>query len=540
MLEIVEQKDSLRNMLEEDRQRWAEFLNLIDWASDDLDDTFPHEERVRQMLSIFYSADSNEPVDHVEETDSQLTDNSGKTELSAEEEEFEEIFREQCLLDSDSPVSFDLLNDMMETDEKDATSFQFNGKSVDLNELISSQDMQFWKNSFDQEETPIIGEDGAKTVNADEVDEADEADEFSQIVDNMSQTSSIPDDFEFNQSESNELEMKEEERRQIELKEKELKEKELKEKELKKKELEEKELKEIQWKEMQWKEMQLKSTQSKNIQSKYSQSIELKSNESQLKKSKLNHLELEESKSNYLESDQLELFQFESRESELSESNDSFDFDGSSVDLDELISYKEMEFWRNSFDEEEVDSKPNCYRDCCNQRRPSGGETVAQHKRLQNKIQEKIQVYDQLELNTRRFRAKAEPQKDWGSLGVKFQNRGSVRSLVSAWELNHLQQSGRNHQIPTPIEDSNEEPLDISPKQTVTKRKKTAKVKKLDSELNTSPELNIGPELNLVSEVNPNSEVNKNPTDGLWSNWQIVLSIWILIFSYLIISVLFY
>jgi len=80
MLEIVEQKDSLRSMLEEDRQRWAEFLNLIDWASDELDGTLPHQAEPvqRRLLSIFYSA--------------QLVQQSDQVELSAEEEEFEEIF----------------------------------------------------------------------------------------------------------------------------------------------------------------------------------------------------------------------------------------------------------------------------------------------------------------------------------------------------------------------------------------------------------------------------------------------------------------
>ena len=524
MLEIVEQKDALRNMLEEDRQRWAEFLNLIDSTdSNELDDScesFNCDPILHRLMTIFYSPDLDgstyhngqlidsknvENVENVENVNDVFTTSySPLEELLTEkeirrqielnqEEEFEQLFGAQLSNSS----SFDSLDDLFQLHSKslsDSAAIDENPMKIKENQVFDEPPLNCPNyQTTEKPENNYINlalnpnsmlvhqvndvdqvDDGNQVDDVDQIDDVDDVDqdfafeqddvddgEFSEILGDMSDISSIPDDFE---------------------------------------------LKELH---------QLTELNEPND---FAQIDHLSVDPNELVifndvESWSNDCD-EEKDSPPMSCDDFYNEKLKMQEKMRSHESNVFTeclhFDGKTVDLNELVSSDDIQFWRNSFDEEN-DFEP--------EQGPTADKTAMKSTK---RIQQKIQVYDQLEKSTRTYQTTKKPQKDWGSLGVKFKNRGSVRNLVSVWEINHLQQSGRHNQNQNENENEpkiNEIDDSEETETTIVKRKKSAKTKE------TTP---------VTSHNNSENQMNRQ-----WSCWQILLVIWILIFSYFIFSVSF-
>ena len=175
MLEIVEQKDSLRSMLEEDRQRWALFLNLIDWARGSLDGSEEgddgtgganEEEDEYEYDDVFYGSQANDEESETEEqqeklilqlpTDEVVDNNNGNYKDRDEEEEFEELFG--CSQWSVGRKEGSATREVSEFDRlvrelsQDSTTNNCwnptiqldDGTTVQLKDLVSAQELKMW------------------------------------------------------------------------------------------------------------------------------------------------------------------------------------------------------------------------------------------------------------------------------------------------------------------------------------------------------------------------------------------------------------
>ena len=158
-------------------------------------------------------------------------------------------------------------------------------------------------------------------------------------------------------------------------------------------------------------------------------------------------------------------------------------------------------------------------------------------------VREKVQVFDNIESTGLKSSKKKEPMdKDWGTLGVRFQNRGAVRDLVWMWEFNHLQQSGRNgapefewREKRKSVKDTEDKGESEMPKSTELETGDTPpvvnKVKKRKKKARS-----MEPPSEPVPEDKPMDISSEMATENSCYWCQTIVLIWLLIFSYLIVS----
>ena len=380
MLEIVEQRDSLRNMLEEDRQRWAHFLNLIDWAdgsrcceaadlelgeSIDIRNEFLDID-IEDIRSVYekcqYYLDNCEShCDHCESVEDVQSDIESEPSLCSRDAElihsgvcsFDDVFRDEgCLLDGQSCDNIALSSSSHVGD-----SFDYVENVPVLEGLVEKSDV--W--GF-----------GVKTTPVDDVDlksvaliDPEDLEEFDQLVGSISDGS---EDLGLSVS-SNQL--------------------------------------------------------NDSVSDWRSQGRGSPAGLPGFDSSSVKFWDHNDHSPNFAE------------------------FDGSSDQLDELVSGRRSCYQKSPADPRPGDGEaepvcdtvtgaPELYLYMSNERRSN-----QVNREKSQYLSEKIQVFAELERCTRQFQVAKKKQKDWGSLGVKFENRGAVRDLVSMWEYNHVQQSGR-------------------------------------------------------------------------------------------------
>lgn len=112
--------------------------------------------------------------------------------------------------------------------------------------------------------------------------------------------------------------------------------------------------------------------------------------------------------------------------------------DGSKINVKELLSPEDLALARKGPKETESEPEIRSFEYFYEKRK----EAKEKARKVSNLIQPKIQVFDELDRGI--HRESDDSNKDWGSLGVKFENRGAVKDLVWMWEYNHMQQSGRS------------------------------------------------------------------------------------------------
>lgn len=146
-------------------------------------------------------------------------------------------------------------------------------------------------------------------------------------------------------------------------------------------------------------------------------------------------------------------------------------------------------------------------------------------------LKEKVQVFDELDRRVRKRVETTEEEQDWGSLGVKFENRGVVRDLVWMWEYNHLQQSGRRGVYPE---------LDERPKKKTKPEKGNQSGSGNDLEPNAQQEQahrtkkkrkKVKPEMESEKQIS-----QSDPASAEWAWWQIGILFWLVVFSFFILS----
>ena len=252
----------------------------------------------------------------------------------------------------------------------------------------------------------------------------------------------------------------------------------------------------------------------------------------------------------------------------------SVEFEGQTVELRDLISHQELEMWsanNNNYDcpspapigedlDVDVEEFDQLIQDLsddgtaslgssngqdgghravsssaesdCNyfyERRQMANNEIQRHPTGAN-LKEKVQVFDELDRQVRQRVDNKEEEQDWGSLGVKFENRGAVRDLVWMWEYNHLQQSGRNWVYPE------DKPLNQRPKN---KQSKVAAVPLVqDEELLFNSEQSEDVQKITEEESGGCSADELNLDGDGWPLWQIGILFWLVVFSYFILSTL--
>ena len=439
MLEIVEQKDSLRSMLEEDRQRWAVFLNLIDLAQSSLeDDVFAPDDSVgeHEKSDESYGAcqSYSEQIPPALQPASSRDDDPEAIDSDLEiEEEFDHLFSNDH---SDTSPHSDSMNDLFfgsdveigpnfESPPVEQTntrppkivwspSVEFEGQIVELKDLVSHEELEMWSAREPVEDNHVEITSRTDIEFEDSIDEQ-EVEEFDQLVQDLSDDGSV-------------------------------------------------------------------SLGSSSIGETCPNSVE---------------------------------------------------FDGQPTELASLVSQGDPGS-RND------DSGPSsdCERpvssigsDYFYERRQAAD--VNKMRKTSQILKEKVQVYDELDRKSRKHVETVEEEQDWGSLGVKFTNRGVVRDLVWMWEYNHLQQSGR---------------LGVYPEERPVKKKKKiregsgsdrASGSQNDLESNedqeqtqrtrTKKRLKIKPEMESETQAICQSDVG-------WAWWQIGILFWLTVFSFFILS----
>ncbi|XP_059350654.1 F-actin-monooxygenase MICAL3-like isoform X5 [Daphnia carinata] len=426
MLEIVEQKDSLRSMLEEDRQRWAVFLNLIDLAQSSLeDDVFgpdsaEKQEKEDESNGAFQAYSDQIRASEVSGCELWDTGEGQPDTVDSDleiEEEFEHLF---CDDHSNTPPRTDSINDFLESDlvvlepvensirEQPqhpakiawSSSVEFEGQIVELKDLVSQEELELW----------------SAAATSDIVNDQDVL-EFDQLVQDLSEdgTASLGSSLEEKQA-PNEME-----------------------------------------------------------------------------------------------------------------------FESQPIEIIDLNSQGEPEFWSgndesmpNSDAERAVSSVGTDYEYFYEQR-----QTAAQikQKKTSQILREKVEVFDELDRKARKRVEAVEDENDWGSLGVKFTNRGVVRDLVWMWEYNHLQQSGRRGVYPD---------MNDRPKRKEKKDDRSTCQNDLDS--NMHQEEQPQKMRKKRKKIKPNMELERetcqsDPVDG-WAWWQIGILFWLTVFSFFILSTL--
>lgn len=427
MLEIVEQKDSLRNMLEEDRQRWAVFLNLIDLAQSSLeDDVFgpdsaEKQENEDESYGAFQAYSDQIPASEVSGCELWDTGEGQPDTVDSDleiEEEFEHLF---CDDHSNTPPRTDSIKDFLESDlvvlepvensigfrEKPqhpakiawSPSVEFEGQIVELKDLVSQEELLLWSSTSDND---IVNEQDLL--------------EFDQLVQNLSDDGT--------------------------------------------------------------------TSLGSSLEGKHPNEVE---------------------------------------------------FESQPIEIIDLNSQGEPEFWSgndesmpNSDAERAVSSVGTDYEYFYEQR-----QTAAQikPKKTSQILREKVEVFDQLDRKARKQVEAVEEENDWGTLGVKFENRGVVRDLVWMWEYNHLQQSGRRGVYPE---------MDDRPKRKEKKGDRSTYQNDLDANMQQEEQpqktrkkrKKIKPNMELETKICPSDP------DGGWARWQIGILFWLTVFSFFILSTL--
>lgn len=146
-------------------------------------------------------------------------------------------------------------------------------------------------------------------------------------------------------------------------------------------------------------------------------------------------------------------------------------------------------------------------------------------------LREKVEVFDELDRKTRKRVEAVEEESDWGTLGVKFENRGVVRDLVWMWEYNHLQQSGRRGVYPE---------LDDRPKRKQTKDDQSTSRNDLDLSMQPEeqPQKTRKKRKTIKSKMELERKMGPSDADGGWAWWQIGILFWLAVFSFFILSTL--
>ena len=131
---------------------------------------------------------------------------------------------------------------------------------------------------------------------------------------------------------------------------------------------------------------------------------------------------------------------------------DSMEFECQTIEMMDLNSQGEPEIWSanddsapNSDFERPLSSDCADYEYFYEQRQMAAD---VKQRKTSEILREKVEVFDELDRKARKRVEAVEEETDWGTLGVKFENRGVVRDLVWMWEYNHLQQSGRRGVYP--------------------------------------------------------------------------------------------
>jgi hypothetical protein len=434
MLEIVEQKDSLRSMLEEDRQRWAVFLNLIDLAQSSLeDDVFAPDSADEQEIADESDGACQTYSDQIpaaKVSDSSVWDTRDCQPETIDsdleiEEEFEHLFIDDhsdtspCtgsisdFLESDLVVLEPIENQMDLTEQPHhpakivwSPSVEFEGKMVELNELVSHQELELWS-------APVA----TTSENENPIDEQ-EVLEFDQIIQDLSDdgTASL------------------------------------------------------------------------------GSSIEEKR-------------------------------------------PDSMEFECQTIEMMDLNSQGEPEIWSanddsapNSDFERPLSSDCADYEYFYEQRQMAAD---VKQRKTSEILREKVEVFDELDRKARKRVEAVEEENDWGTLGVKFENRGVVRDLVWMWEYNHLQQSGRRGVYPD---------LDERPKMKGKKSDRSNCGNDLESNAQQQTQEPPQKTRKKRKKINPEMELERtvcpsDPAEG-WAWWQIGILFWLTVFSFFILSAL--
>jgi len=434
MLEIVEQKDSLRSMLEEDRQRWAVFLNLIDLAQSSLeDDVFAPDSADEQEIADESDGTCQAYSDQIpapEASDSEVWDTRDRQPEAIDsdleiEEEFEHLFIDDH---SDTSPCTGSISDFLESDlvvlepiktpvelnEKPAypakiawsPSVEFEGKTVKLKELVSQEEIEIWSAAV------------ATTIESENATDEQEVLEFDQLVQDLSDDDVVS----------------------------------------------------------------------------VGSSIEEKR-------------------------------------------PDSMQFESQTIELRDLNSQGETEIWSGNDDsaansdfERPLSSDGTDYEYFYEQRQMAAD--VKQRKTSQI-LREKVEVFDELDRKARKRVEAVEEENDWGTLGVKFENRGVVRDLVWMWEYNHLQQSGRRGVYPD---------LDEGPKRKGMKGDRSGCRNDLETnpqqQTHEQPQKTKKKRKKIIPEMELERTICSSDPAGGWAWWQIGILFWLTVFSFFILSAL--
>lgn len=184
------------------------------------------------------------------------------------------------------------------------------------------------------------------------------------------------------------------------------------------------------------------------------------------------------------------------------------EFEGRTVELSDLVSEQELDIYYDYDGSDDADEPA---------------------RRRSHIVQRQIETFHELDRKGRKYSLQADnrQEKDWGSMGVKFSNRGAVRNLVWQWEFNNWQAAGcqgsvpdapewKERRIATPT--PHDEQSDQSEHATKNRKRKKSKTEVVtDSQVRTSNQ-------------QPGSE-----TAGR-SSWQLAVVIWLVIFCFFILS----
>lgn len=494
MLEIVEQRDSLRNMLEEDRQRWALFLNLIDAAQSSVEDgSFARDDSPVQQQPV-------EPFE--EQLASELAQNSDSDQFVDSEEEFNHLVFDD---DDDSIQITDSLNELFEVEHvpgsdvfKPAIETFKNEERAptketeDLQQELSNQTDQALDDNF---ESGFLDEEN------DDVDQVEHA----QREKSLEKSSSI--DFDVSDEDVEEFERLVQDLSDHSVSS-------LESGRERKPEIPEFVLT-VECEGVEVEPERPPSPLEQIVEQK--RKIEDRPISSTSETSELYYQmgKIVDSKSNSPKASptlQRKVQVFDEME-RTSRRYSPFkgEFEGRTIELSDLVSEQELDIYYdyNSPDEEQS---------------PSSGPM----RRRSHIVQSKIETFDTLDRKARKYSLQVgRDEKDWGSLGVKFKNRGAVRDLVWQFEFNQWQATGCQGNLPdyewkekrratlTPSTQESEcESDEPKTRQRRKSRQEAAEVK---------PEL-------VEREATQSSESSGTPA------WQIAVVIWLVIFCFFMLS----
>lgn len=501
MLEIVEQKDSLRSMLEEDRQRWAVFLNLIDLTQRSLEDD------VFESDSASEKEYSNEPNWQSQVYSDQFLPTQGHNHSSGQaelidsdleiEEEIEQLFNNNhsettsfsgsmndlFALDNVESENWDVvINDQPVKEHVDdsskanrpskivwSPSIEYEGQIVQLKDLISHEELEMWSTYNPVEDQQIVNQQESLVL----LDVEMTVDDFKDQTLQIKKLNTLSDVVENGQDEADN---------------------------------------------QNGSPVSLDDMIDEQEVEEFDQLVEDLSDDGTA------------SLGSCLVAKRPNLIEYEDQTTTVN-SNLLVNQQG---DLESLSNSSVPDCDANSDCERQVNGRSCEY---FYERRQTIDET--KQRKTSQILKEKVEVFDELDRKVRKRVEAVEEEHDWGSLGVKFENRGVVRDLVWMWEYNHLQQSGRRGVYPD---------LDDRPKKRNKPLSEAGNQSGSGNDLESNEQQEQQPEQRQrtrkkrkkVESSCMESEktiCQSDPVNG-WAWWQIGILFWLVVFSFFILSTL--